>query len=140
MYSHSRPLNTATASREWVKLDRPPRFPQEVVLTRFKHRHIESLESRLESTERRLQELSERFDRMENGREGFGRLSERPGSVAGGRIPDSSIDDAEPESGAESADATDGVGSVMFTKEERADAGFFGITTPGSLTIVTLPC
>lgn len=67
---------------------------------------------------------------MENGIESMERPSGRPHTVADERIPDASIDGAEPEPITDSVDATDGVGSVMFTKEERVDAGFFGIYLP----------
>lgn len=98
----------------------------------LRHRHIESLEQRLEATERRLEQLTGRFDRMESGRESVGPLSGRPSTVAYTRVPEMSIDNAEPEPINGSADATDGVGSVMFAKEERVDAGFFGTYRPGS--------
>jgi len=104
---------------------------------------LEAAELRLEATERRLQQLSGKVDRMESGSEGIEHLSEGPENVMDGRIPDASINHAEPESITDSVDATDGVGSVIFTKEERVDAGFFGITTPDPLTVrdsVVLTC
>lgn len=92
-------------------------------------RHIESLELRLEATERRLDQLSGRFDRVEGSGGFVGHLSERPDAVVDGQVTEGPIEGAEPETAGDSVDATDGVGSVIFTKKERVDAGFFG-TSP----------
>lgn len=74
---------------------------------------------------------------MESGSSYMESLPERPGEVAVRREPGVSINDAESEPITDSVDATDGVGSVMFTREERVDAGFFGIhpLRAGPLTI-----
>ncbi|SPO05404.1 uncharacterized protein DNG_08091 [Cephalotrichum gorgonifer] len=68
------------------------------------------------------------------------RPSERSEDLADRRIPESSINVIEPEPITHSADATDGidstdgVGSIMFTKGERVDAGFFGPSSNISFT------
>ena len=104
-------------------------------------RHIESLELRLESTERRLEQLTRRLDRVEGGSESPEHRSQRRDSLGGGRISDASIvEDADPGVVIDSADATDGLGSVIFTKEERADAGFFGICPPRFIPWPSAPC
>jgi hypothetical protein len=63
--------------------------------------------------------------------EGTERRFQRPGSLAGERLPDASIvAGGDPGAITDSADATDGLGSVIFTKDERVDAGFFGMNLP----------
>src|SRR5690606_6232288 len=94
-------------------------------------RHIESLERRLDATVRRLEQLTRRLDRVEGGSESTEHRSQRRDSPEGERTSDASIvEDGDPAEVIDSADATDGLGSVIFTKEERADAGFFGICPP----------
>lgn len=84
------------------------------------------MELRLEATERRLDQLSGRFDRAESSGGFVGRLPDGPNAVADRRGAEVPIHGAESEPIGDSVDATDGVGSVIFTKEERVDAGFFG--------------
>lgn len=68
---------------------------------------------------------------MQGGSEDTERLPEGPSIQTGERLLDASrVQDGDPEEIADATDATDGLGSVMFTKEERVDAGFFGICPP----------
>lgn len=84
---------------------------------------------------------------MQGGSEDTERLPEGPSIQTGERLLDASrVQDGDPEEIADATDATDGLGSVMFTKEERVDAGFFGICPPRYIpwpihdcAILTLP-
>ncbi|CAI4213867.1 unnamed protein product [Parascedosporium putredinis] len=102
VYSHTGPLNTATASKE----------------------HLGSLEERLETLERQLRGLDSRVDRIEHRDGDPSPQSAHASSVPEHRIADAAIDEAEPHANVEAIDATDGVGSVIFTKEEHT--GFYG--------------
>ena len=73
--------------------------------------------------------------RLEDGEQCGSSIVALPDSTPSQRIPDTLIDEDEPQSLVGSVDATDGIGSIRFSDEENA--GFFGTPFHG---LGLIPC
>lgn len=91
------------------------------------NRHLLSVEDRLTTVEQLLRKLGGRVDRIERD-DRHDAQGPDPERVPEREIPDCFVEEDDSRTGADFQDATDGIGSIIFSQEE--DAGYFGTSDP----------